>query len=47
VSAVGVVGCNNPKIKHGYGHVELIKGLIANDILILMTGCANVAAGKV
>jgi len=44
--AVGVVGCNNPKIKHDYGHVELIKGLIANDILVLTTGCANVAAGK-
>ena len=44
--AVGVVGCNNPKIKHDYGHVELIKHLIANDILVLTTGCANVAAGK-
>jgi carbon-monoxide dehydrogenase catalytic subunit len=44
--AVGVVGCNNPKIKHDYGHVELIKQLIANDILVLTTGCANVAAGK-
>lgn len=44
--AVGVVGCNNPKIKHDYGHVELIKRLIANDILVLTTGCANVAAGK-
>jgi len=44
--AVGVVGCNNPKIKHDYGHVELIKKLIENDILVLTTGCANVAAGK-
>jgi carbon-monoxide dehydrogenase catalytic subunit len=44
--AVGVVGCNNPKIKQDYGHVELIKHLIANDILVLTTGCANVAAGK-
>lgn len=44
--AAAVVGCNNPKIKHDYGHVELIKHLIANDILVLTTGCANVAAGK-
>jgi carbon-monoxide dehydrogenase catalytic subunit len=44
--AVGVVGCNNPKIKQDYGHVELIKGLIAKDILVLTTGCVNVAAGK-
>jgi anaerobic carbon-monoxide dehydrogenase catalytic subunit len=44
--AVGVVGCNNPKIKQDYGHVELIKRLIASDILVLTTGCVNVAAGK-
>ncbi len=44
--AAGVVGCNNPKIKQDYGHVELIKRLIANDILVLTTGCVNVAAGK-
>ena len=44
--AVGVVGCNNPKVRQDYGHVALIKRLIANDILVLTTGCANVAAGK-
>ncbi len=44
--AVGIVGCNNPKIKQDYGHVELAKKLIANDILVLTTGCANVAIGK-
>jgi carbon-monoxide dehydrogenase catalytic subunit len=44
--AVGVVGCNNPKIRQDYGHVGLIKRLIAKDILVLTTGCANVAAGK-
>ncbi len=44
--AVGIVGCNNPRIKHDLGHVELAKKLIANDILVLTTGCANVAIGK-
>ena len=44
--AVGVVGCNNPKIKHDKGHVELTKRLIENDILVLVTGCAAVANGK-
>lgn len=44
--AVGVVGCNNPKIKHDYGHVTLIKRLIENDILVLDTGCAAVATAK-
>ncbi|GAB4247920.1 anaerobic carbon-monoxide dehydrogenase catalytic subunit [Deferrisoma sp.] len=44
--AVGVVGCNNPKVKHDQGHVELTRRLIANDILVLDTGCAAVANAK-
>jgi carbon-monoxide dehydrogenase catalytic subunit len=44
--AVGVVGCNNPKIKQDYGHVGLATRLIANDILVLDTGCVSVALAK-
>lgn len=44
--AVGIVGCNNPKIKHDYGHVALAKELIKHDILCVETGCAAVASGK-
>ena len=44
--AVGVVGCNNPKIKHDYGHTRLTRQLIANDILVLDTGCVSVAHAK-
>jgi carbon-monoxide dehydrogenase catalytic subunit len=44
--AVGVVGCNNPKIKQDMGHVELTRHLIENDILVVVTGCAAVANGK-
>ena len=44
--AVGVVGCNNPKIPQDYGHVELTRRLIGNDVLVLVTGCAAVANGK-
>ena len=44
--AVGVVGCNNPKIKHDYGHTHLTTQLIANDILVLDTGCVSVAHAK-
>ncbi len=44
--AVGVVGCNNPKIAQDYGHVTLTRRLIENDILVLVTGCAAVANGK-
>jgi carbon-monoxide dehydrogenase catalytic subunit len=43
--AVGVVGCNNPKVKHDYGHVNLTKELIKRDILVLDTGCAAAAHG--
>jgi carbon-monoxide dehydrogenase catalytic subunit len=44
--AVGVVGCNNPKIRHDYGHVTLSRLLIEKDILVAVTGCAAVANGK-
>jgi carbon-monoxide dehydrogenase catalytic subunit len=44
--AVGVVGCNNPKVKQDYGHITLTRRLIENDILVLVTGCAAVANGK-
>ncbi|MFA5110561.1 MAG: anaerobic carbon-monoxide dehydrogenase catalytic subunit, partial [Desulfobaccales bacterium] len=44
--AVGVVGCNNPKVVHDYGHTTLTKKLIEADILVLDTGCAAVAHAK-
>ncbi len=44
--AVGIVGCNNPKLKHDYCHVNLAKELIKRDVLVLVTGCATVAMGK-
>jgi len=44
--AAGVVGCNNPKIKHDYAHVTLTKRLIENDILVVDTGCAAIANAK-
>lgn len=44
--AVGVVGCNNPKIKQDHGHVTLAKELIKRDIIVVETGCAAVACGE-
>jgi carbon-monoxide dehydrogenase catalytic subunit len=44
--AVGIVGCNNPKLKQDYHHVTLAKELIKRDILVLVTGCATSAMGK-
>jgi carbon-monoxide dehydrogenase catalytic subunit len=42
----GVVGCNNPKVKHDSAHVGLVKELIKNDVLVLQTGCAAIATAK-
>jgi len=43
---VGIVGCNNPKIKQDYGHITLAKELIRRNILVVETGCAAIASGK-
>lgn len=44
--AAGIVGCNNPKTKHEYSHIEIMKKLIANDVIVVTTGCAAQAAAK-
>jgi carbon-monoxide dehydrogenase catalytic subunit len=44
--AVGIVGCNNPKLKQDHHHVALAQELIKKDILVLVTGCATSAMGK-
>jgi len=44
--AVGVVGCNNPKVRHDYAHTNLTRKLIEHDILVVDTGCAAVAHAK-
>lgn len=41
-----IVGCNNPKIPHDYGHLALTKELIKNDVLVVQTGCAAIACAK-
>ncbi len=44
--AAGIVGCNNPQVRHDYGHVTLTKELIRRNILCVETGCAAIASGK-
>jgi len=44
--AVGIVGCNNPHVKHDFGHITLAKELIRKNILCVETGCAAIASGK-
>jgi len=41
-----VVGCNNPKIVHDYGHINMVKELIKNNVLVLTTGCNAQACAK-
>ncbi len=42
----GVVGCSNPKVVPGQSHVSLVQELIANDILVVQTGCSAIACAK-
>ncbi|ACL04072.1 Monofunctional carbon monoxide dehydrogenase (CODH) [Desulfatibacillum aliphaticivorans] len=42
----GVVGCTQPRTKQDYMHVELVKELIKNDVLVLQTGCSQIALAK-
>jgi len=42
----GVVGCNNPKVKHDHGHVTLVRELIKNNVLVTTTGCNAIACAK-
>ncbi|HBH28966.1 MAG: anaerobic carbon-monoxide dehydrogenase catalytic subunit [Desulfofustis sp. PB-SRB1] len=41
----GIVGCNNARTKHNEEHIEIMKELIKNDVLVLTTGCSAIAAG--
>jgi len=41
-----VVGCNNPKVQHDYGHIRLLEELIKQDVLVVTTGCNAIAAAK-
>jgi carbon-monoxide dehydrogenase catalytic subunit len=42
----GVVGCTNPRVRHDYVHVELVKELIRNDVLVVQTGCSQISLAK-
>ncbi len=44
--AVAMVGCNNPKIRPDTAHIELMKKLLENDIIIIASGCSAQAAAK-
>lgn len=41
-----VVGCNNPKVQQDFGHLNLVKELIKNNVLVVTTGCNAQACAK-
>jgi carbon-monoxide dehydrogenase catalytic subunit len=42
----GVIGCDNPKNQSGLCHVDMVKELIKNDVLVVQTGCSGGACAK-
>ena len=42
----GIVGCSNPKVPQDFTHTKLATELIRRDVLVLTTGCATIACGK-
>jgi anaerobic carbon-monoxide dehydrogenase catalytic subunit len=39
----GVVGCNNARTRHNEAHIQVVKELIKNDVIVLTTGCNGIA----
>jgi carbon-monoxide dehydrogenase catalytic subunit len=42
----GVVGCNNARVKHNEAHINMVKELIKNDVLVITTGCNAIACAE-
>ncbi|MEW5762081.1 MAG: anaerobic carbon-monoxide dehydrogenase catalytic subunit [Bacillota bacterium] len=41
-----VVGCSNPRVRFGDLHTTVVRELIANNVLVLTTGCAAINCAK-
>ena len=44
--AVAMVGCNNPKVRPDAAHIGLMKKMLENDIILIVSGCSAQAAAK-
>ena len=44
--AVAMVGCNNPKVRPDSAHISLMKKMLENDIILIVSGCSAQAAAK-
>ncbi|KPJ88820.1 MAG: carbon monoxide dehydrogenase [Spirochaetes bacterium DG_61] len=42
----GVIGCSNPNMEYEEGHIEMVKELIKNDVIVVTTGCNAISCGK-
>jgi anaerobic carbon-monoxide dehydrogenase catalytic subunit len=43
---VAVVGCNTPRICQDSSHLALVRRLLAQDVLVVQTGCSAIASAK-
>lgn len=46
LGVVATVGCNNVKVTHDQFHVEMVKELVKNNVLVVATGCSAHALAK-
>lgn len=46
IGVVATVGCNNVKVTQDLFHVELVKELLKNNVLVVATGCSAHALAK-
>lgn len=44
--AAGVVGCCNAQVAHEEAHINIVKELLKNDVLVVTTGCDAQACAK-
>jgi carbon-monoxide dehydrogenase catalytic subunit len=44
--AAGVIGCSNPNVEFEEGHLTIVKELLANDVLVVSTGCNSITCAK-
>jgi carbon-monoxide dehydrogenase catalytic subunit len=44
--AAGVIGCSNPNVEFEEGHLTIVKELLANDVLVVSTGCNAITCAK-
>ncbi|MFH1707341.1 MAG: anaerobic carbon-monoxide dehydrogenase catalytic subunit [Planctomycetota bacterium] len=44
--AAGVIGCSNPNVEYEEAHIKMVKELLANDVLVVTTGCNAITCAK-